>query len=361
MNRDVAPNVLIVLISLAFLAGCEEPGASGATPGQPYTDFFTPLPAAAIFPADNEYSDEKRVLGEFLFWDPILSGRMNVACATCHHPNHAWADGRRFSIGVDGIGLGPRRSGSLETPFHSPSILNVAYTGLPETEPDADFVSGGYFWNLRAGTLEDQATQPIRSEVEMRSSDFLEDEIMPEILLRLSLIPEYDALFRSAFDDPDPINEMNIAKALATYQRTLTTQPTRFDSFLAGDETALTSGEVVGLNKFINGGCTDCHSGPMLSDNEIDATKPVQIDRPAVRTPTMRNVELTAPYMHDGSRTTLGDAIALYEGRDDLGVTLEDDDFGDIEAFLRTLTDEDFSKAVPDYVPSQLPVGGDIN
>ncbi|MDJ0939001.1 MAG: cytochrome c peroxidase [Woeseiaceae bacterium] len=357
MDRQIG---LIVLISLVFLAGCEEPGASGDTPAEPYTSFFTPLPEAAVFPEGNDYSDAKRALGEFLFWDPILSGRMNVSCATCHHPDHAWADGRMFSIGVDGMGLGPGRSGSQETPFHSPSVLNVAYTGLPETQPDPGFVSGGYFWDLRVATLEDQALEPIRSEVEMRSSDFLEEEIMPEILLRLSLIPEYQDLFSSAFEGPDPISEENIAKALATYQRTLTTEPTRFDRFLAGDDTALTAAEITGLNKFINGGCTDCHSGPMLSDNLIDPTKPVQVDRPAVRTPTLRNVELTPPYMHDGSRATLGDAIALYEERDDLGVTLEDDDFGDIERFLRTLTDDAFSRDIPDYVPSQLPVGGDI-
>ncbi len=357
MDRHVAS---IILISLGFLAGCEGPGASGDTPEEPYTSFFTPLPDAAIFPADNEYTAAKRDLGEFLFWDPILSGRMNVSCATCHHPDHGWADGRMFSIGVDGNGLGPQRSGVLETPFHSPSVLNVAFTGLADTQPTPGFVSGGYFWDLRAGTLEDQAIDPIKSEIEMRSADFLEEEILPEIVLRLSLIPEYQQLFNLAFDGPDPISEENIARALATYQRTLITRPTKFDRFLAGDETALTAAEVTGLNKFINGGCTDCHSGPMLADNLIDTTKVVQVDRPAVRTPSLRNVELTPPYMHDGSRETLGDAISLYEDRDDLGVQLADDDFGDIERFLKTLTDNGFPREVPEYVPSNLPVGGDI-
>ena len=357
MERHVA---LVVLISIVCLAGCEEPGASGGTPEEPYTNFFTPLPQAAIFPADNLFSEEKRALGEFLFWDPILSGRMNVACASCHHPDHGWADGRLTSIGVDGIGLGPNRSGVLATPFHSPSILNVAFTGIQETQPPPGFVSGGYFWDLRVGTLEEQAIDPIKSQVEMRSSDFLEEEIMPEIVFRLSLIPEYQDLFSAAFAGPDPISEENIAKALATYQRTLITQPTRFDSFLAGDESALTDAEVTGLNKFINAGCTDCHAGPMLADNLIDTTKPVIRDKPSVRTPTMRNVELTAPYMHDGSRETLRRAIAIYEERNDLDVTLEEEDFGDIERFLKTLTDNDFPRQVPGYVPSQLPVGGDI-
>ena len=351
---------VIVLMSVLGLVGCEEPGASGTTPAEPYTAFFTPLPQAAIFAADNAFSEEKRVLGEFLFWDPILSGRMNVACATCHHPNHGWADGRMFSIGVDGIGLGESRVGALETEFHSPSVLNVAFTGIRATQPEAGFVAGGYFWDLRARTLEEQAIEPIKSEVEMRSSDFLETEIMPELLSRLSQVSEYQDLFSAAFDGPNPITEENIAKAIATYQRTLITEPTRFDSFLAGDDTALTTAEITGLNKFINGGCTDCHAGPMLADNLIDPDKPIQIDKPAVRTPTMRNVELTAPYMHDGSRETLRQAIALYEERNDLDVTLEEDDFGDIERFLRTLTDDDFPRQVPVYVPSQLPVGGDI-
>ncbi len=344
-----------------MLTGCEDgDGASSSTPAEPYTNFFTPIPTAAIFPDDNPFSEEKRVLGEFLFWDPILSGRMNVACATCHHPNHGWADGRAKSVGVDGLGLGPDRFGFLETPFHSPSVLNVAFTGLEQTEPDEGFVAGGYFWDLRAATLEAQAIEPIKSELEMRSTDFLEEEIMPEVISRLSMIEEYQTLFADAFEEADPINEANIAKALATYQRTLITGPTRFDDFLAGNETALNGEEIEGLNKFINGGCTDCHSGPMLSDNAIDATKPIFPEKPDVRTPSLRNVEITAPYMQDGSVTTLADAIEIYEDRDDLDVTLEEDDVGEIEAFLRTLTNENFSRDIPDYVPSHLPIGGNL-
>ena len=272
----------------------------------------------------------------------------------------AGGDGRELSVGVDGIGLGPARSGVEQTDFHSPSVLNVAFTGIDATQPAPDFVAGGYFWDLRVDTLEAQAVEPIKNAVEMRSGDFLEEEIMPELINRLALIPEYQTLFGAAFGDADPITEENIAKALATYQRTLITKPTRFDAFLAGDEAALTNRETTGLNKFINGGCTDCHSGPMLADNLIDETKKVQRNKEAVRTPTMRNVELSGPYMHDGSTRTLRQAIAIYEDRDDLGVTLEEDDFGDIEVFLRTLTDNEFPRDVPTYVPSQLPVGGDI-
>ncbi len=357
MERHFAWAVLCIL---GFLAGCEEGGANGGAPSEPYTNFFTPLPATAVFPAENPYSDAKRDLGEFLFWDPILSGRMNVACASCHHPDHGWADGREFSVGIDGIGLGPGRTGVQVTDFHSPTVLNVAFTGIDATQPAPDFVAGGYFWDLRVQTLEEQAVEPIKNAVEMRSPDFLEDEIFPEIINRLSLIPEYEALFAAAFPEPDPITEDNIARAIATYQRTLITQPTRFDAFLAGDDAALTNAEITGLNKFINGGCADCHSGPMLADNLIDVDKPVQRNMPAVRTPTMRNVELTGPYFQDGSKGSLRSAIAHYEDRDDLDVNLEEDDFGDVERFLRTLTDPDFPRDIPASVPSNLPVGGDI-
>ncbi len=354
--------VVLVTVIFAFTAvGCEDGGgAGGGTPEAPYTSFFTPIPSDPVFPSENEFSEEKRVLGEFLFWDPILSGRMNVACATCHHPDQGWADGRAKSVGVDGEGLGPNRQGDLMTPFHAPSVLNVAFTGLESTEANAEFVSGGYFWDLRAPTLEDQALQPIKNVIEMRSTDFLEDEIFDEVLTRLSLIPEYQELFSAAFDEDEPINERNLAKALATYQRTLITRPTRFDRFLEGEEDALSPGEVTGLNKFINGGCADCHSGPMLSDNMNDQTRIVQRDKIAVRTPSLRNVELTAPYMHDGSVPRLRGAISLYEDRGDLEVTLGEDDFGDIERFLRTLSDPDFPRSIPAYVPSQLPVGGSI-
>lgn len=353
--------VIFFVAAAAFLQGCDDgDGASAAAPEQDYTAFFTPLPEEPIFPASNAFSAEKARLGEFLFWDPILSGRMNVACASCHHPDHAWADGRTLSVGVDGSGLGPARTGEALTDLHSPTILNVAFTGLARTDPQEGFAAGGYFWDLRADSLEDQALEPIRSQVEMRSTDFLEEEILPEVLNRLKLIDEYRLLFEAAFDDVEPINEDNLARALATYQRTLITPRTRFDEFLAGDDTALTAREVTGLNKFINGGCADCHAGPMLSNNLIDLNRVILRDKPAVRTPSLRNVDLTAPYMHDGSHRTLRNAVARYEDRGDLDVTLEDDDFGDIEAFLRTLTTRGFPRDVPVYVPSQLPVGGDI-
>ncbi len=350
-----------IILSALILSACEDgDGASGATPDEPLATFFKPIPDEPVYPEDNDYSDIKAELGELLFWDPILSGSQNVACATCHHPNFAWADERAFSIGSDGVGLGSDRVGFEETGMHSPSIVNVAFTGMG-LEEDTAFVSGGYFWDLRANTLEAQAVQPIKSDVEMRGFDIAEEDIFPIIVERLSAIPEYVEYFSQAFDEEPTITEENIAKAIATFQRTVITQRTRFDDYLDGDETALTPREITGLNKFVNGGCARCHSGPLLSDNTIHEDQPVITSADAVRTPSLRNVALTAPYMHDGSRATLRSAVSLYEDRGDLEVVLDDDDFGDITVFLNTLTDETFYRGVPASVPSGLKVGGDID
>ncbi len=353
---------VLLITSCGGGGGGGDDGASAATPAMPYTEFFVAMPAQAVYPADNPFSDAKETLGELLFWDPILSGDADVACASCHHPDHAWADGRELSIGVGGEGLGPDREGVAETPRHSPSVLNMAFAGIDNRPIDPAFVSGPYFWDLRAETLEDQALEPILSRVEMRGELFSEAEIIPEVLSRLQANADYVLLFEQAFGAGDVVTANNIALALATYQRGLITPRTRFDDFLNGDETALSDREITGLNKFINAGCVDCHSGPMLSDFAIDASRPVIRGLPAVRTPSLRNVALTAPYMHNGSRPTLNSALGLYDDRDDLDLQFDDDDdAGDVAAFLRVLSTPDFARDIPLTVPSNLPVGGDID
>lgn len=347
--------------TLGILTGCGGDGASGATPEEPIDSFFQAMPEEKSYPQNNQYSIEKEQLGEFLFWDPILSGGMNIACASCHHPNHAWADARPLSVGADGVGLGPNRIGFEETEFHSPTIINVGFTGTQESVLDEHFISGPFFWDLRAATLEHQAVEPIKSQVEMRGFAHSEAEIMSVIVQRLEDNSEYLAYFEAVFGEDSPITEDNIAKSLATFQRRIVSSRTRFDDYVLGDEAALTQREITGLNKFINGGCARCHSGSLLSDFTIHSDQPVIRDKPAVRTPSLRNVALTAPYMHDGSRDSLRRAISLYEERGDLEVTLDDDDFGDIEAFLNTLTDNEFYREIPTQVPSGLPVGGDIH
>ncbi len=350
----------VIGLTCVTLLGCENPGGMGSD-AQPrdYSNTFKPL-TSSLYPSNNPYNESKEQLGEFLFWDPILSGDQNTSCASCHHPDFGWADGRAFSIGSDGIGLGPARYGFEVTPIHSPTIMNVAFTGITNDVTTDNFVSGGYFWDLRASTLEEQALGPIKNPVEMLGYNISEQEIMAEIVSRLRAIPEYIELFEQAFTESDAINSENIVKALATFERKITTQNTRFDLFLAGEQTILTEQEIIGLNKFIDGGCSRCHMGPMLSDNLLHIGEAI-IGEDVVRTPSLRNITYTAPYMHDGSRARLLDAIAAYENRGDIEVTIGEDDFADIEAFLRTLNTDNFYKGIPTTVPSGLTVGGDIN
>lgn len=348
------------IVLITSLSGCGGDGLNADPEVRDYSQFFTPLPVNTLYPESNEYNAAKEDLGEKLFWDPILSGNQNVACASCHHPDFAWADGRQLSIGSDGIGMGPNRFGSQVTELHSPTIMNVAFTGLNvpgEEEPDE---SGGYFWDLRAETLEAQAIEPIQNPVEMLGYNISVSEVENEMIMRLQAIPEYVTLFEDAFGEPDAISRNNIGKAIATFERRIFSPNTRFDQFLSGNTAVFNEQEVVGLNKFIDGGCADCHSGPLLSDNELQPDQ-IVINDLAVRTPSLRNIALTAPYMHDGSRTTLRDAIAEYEERGDLNVAIGDGDFGDIEVFLRTLTTTNFYSEIPESVPSGLPVGGDID
>lgn len=370
---QIFKGLLVVSLIGTFigLTGCADDGIPVDNQTRDYSATFAPLPTESVYPLNNPFSVEKEALGEMLFWDPLLSGDQNVACASCHHPDFGWADGRQLSIGSDGIGLGLDRTGSQQTPLHSPTVINVAFTGITINPVTSTFISGGYFWDLRTDTLEEQASGPIHSQIEMVGFNIPEDQIMNEIVLRLQGIPEYVETFDAAFatenssteQDTDSfalINEENITKAIATFQRKIISANTRFDDFLRGNEAALSQAEIVGLNKFIDGGCARCHSGPMLSDNKIHPNDIIIGDR-AVRTPTMRNLAFTPPYMHDGSHTTLRDAISAYEDRDDLQVTLDEGDFGDIETFLRTLDTPNFYKDIPQSVPSGLQVGGDIN
>ena len=355
----------VFLFGFSLLAaGCGGGGGGGGdadTPDQPLSDFFRPIPQTPAYPDDNPYSAEKEALGELLFWDPILSGDQNVACASCHHPAHAWGDGRSRSVGSDGVGLGPARTGAQVTEFNSPTVLNSAFAGLGTADSLDGFVAGPFFWDARAPSLEDQALEPIMQPVEMLGFNHAPADALALGVTRLGNIPEYVALFDDAFDDPDPITAENVARALATFQRKLITPPTRFDRFLEGDTASLSEREIEGLNKFVNVGCARCHNGVMLSDFEIHANQPVLRGLPAVRTAPLRNVTLTGPFMHNGTRATLTDAIEEYDDRNDLQVDMGGGDVGDIRAFLLTLTSASFYSNIPTSVPSGLAVGGDIN
>ena len=324
-------------------------------------------------PADNPGTPARVELGRLLFWDPILSGNRDVACATCHHPNHAYADGRDLSVGVGGVGLGPSRAPGPtphRTTRNAMTVLNAAFNGIGVASPTIAPERAPMFWDNRASSFEEQALRPIRNLDEMRGESFSEAEILPEIVRRLAAIPEYVARFQDAFR-PGPITETGLAQAIASFERTLVARTSSFDRFMAGDDGALSHAAKRGLAAFVNDGCTRCHSGPMLSDFELHrlnvpgAQKDLGDDgTPRMRTPSLRNVTRTAPYMRNGSLKTLDEVFNFYV--DTIDTSLDPDlprrfpqrDPDVFRPFFESLSDGDFDRTVPNAVPSGLPPGG---
>lgn len=311
-------------------------------------------------------------LGRMLFWDPILSGDRDVACATCHHPRHAYADGVDRSIGVGGIGLGPgRKPGPIvrRTPRNSMTILNVAWNGFAATSAVSSPADAPMFWDNRVSSLELQALEPVENREEMRGDAFSEEEIIPEVLSRLSAIPAYVAQFGAAFGSA-AITRETLARAIASFERTLVSRSS-FDAYMAGDDDAISHAAKRGLLAFVGSGCNRCHAGPMFSDFELHrlGVPDVQGEAPdpgdgegRFRTPSLRNVTRTGPFMHNGQMRTLREVLDFYA---EIDTSLDPDlaeivpiGFDDIIAFLDTLSDGNFDASVPANVPSGLPPGG---
>ena len=334
----------LVLLAFGALAGAVAYGegttsdvASTANPQALLSDYQRPtkVPASKA----NPQTPEKVALGQMLFFDPRLSGSGVISCASCHNPALGWSDGLPKGLGHMGGRLGR----------HTPTILNVAY-GEP------------YFWDGRAATLEDQAKGPLTSAKEMN---------MPAdaAISRIQSIPGYVAAFNRAFPGRD-ISLDTFAAAVASYERTVVSADAPFDKWVEGDEQAISAAAKRGFVLF-NGkaNCAVCHSGWRMSDDGFHdiglsgedrgraAVAPgiVQLEH-AFKTPTLRNINQRAPYMHDGSMPTLAAVIDHYdhgfEHRDSLDsqihpLDLTSDEKSDLLAFLETLTSVDVPAVVP--------------
>src|SRR5215831_13772738 len=290
-------------------------------------------PASVPFPADNPFSEAKRLLGEALFHDPRLSIDGSLACASCHQPGKGFADGKPQGRGGPGRAL--KR--------HTPSLWNLAW-------------ASAVFWDGRARNLEEQVAGPIESPDEMAQP-------LASVIARLTADPAMVRAFTQAFPESPQVNGANLAKAIATYERTFVSPETRFDRWIAGDEHALTPREVAGFTLFTGkAGCVKCHSGFAFTDHAFyDIGLPGE-DRGrgavlrlapaehAFKTPSLREIARSAPYMHDGSLATLEDVLRHYVSgvvdrptlSKDLtrGLKLSDAERADLIAFLRTLTSE---------------------
>ena len=326
-------------------------------PPTPYTltvpAKFPALPAA---PPDNPLTVEGVALGRQLFYETALSVDNSVSCASCHRQELAFTDGRARALGVNG-GVSPRGSMSLANLVWEPRLT----------------------WDGAATSLEMQARIPIEKPVEMHQS-------LATGVARLQANAKYPPLFRKAFGS-STLTEANTLKALAQFERTLISGNSRYDQYRAGNRTALNSYELQGLLLFsthpdgpagVRGGnCSDCHGEPLFTDhafrnNGLDATfadlglggvtgQPT--DNGKFRVPSLRNIALTAPYMHDGRLASLEavldhynehvvvnspnvDPLLLNGSNDPRGpghpLSLTTDEKAKIVAFLRTLTDSTF-------------------
>jgi cytochrome c peroxidase len=321
--------------------------------------------------ADNPATPERATLGRLLYFDPVLSGDNTQSCATCHHPDLGFSDGRGLSMGKGGAGLGPARAGGEVIKRGAPTIWNAAY-------------SHRLFWDGRAADLEDQARFPITSEIEMNQNP---DELVKE----LRAIPEYVRLFDQAFGGSGGagVTFDNTVKAIAAFERTLISDNAPFDRYAAGEATALTADERRGLTLFrsLKTRCFECHGFPTFAnpDFKVVGVPDLPGQAPdlgraeagggpayerAFKVPTLRNVAVTAPYMHNGRFQTLEEVVDFYAqgGGSGLGLKLPnlDDKIrpfpltpqekSDLVAFLKSLTDESRAPAIPERVPSGLPV-----
>lgn len=385
------------LALMLLLWGCMEstpPPTSNRREKKPFDNIalLAALPKEVPVPADNPQTPEKIALGKLLFYDPILSGKKDVACATCHHPDFNFSDGQEISLGTNAKGLGTERkfNASNDIPFvkrNSQTVLNTAFNGITINQP-ADAKTAPMFWDLRVSSLEKQSLEPIKALEEMRGHVYPEDKALETVVERLKKIPAYQEQFKKAFQTADAITIENLGKAIASYERTLISNNSRFDQYMRGDKKAISGFELDGLKSFLKSGCAQCHNGPMFSDFKVHTLGVPDNEKLgfsdsgtnqhyAFRTATLRNLGYTYPYMHSGKFGTLERVLEFYEdlaGRKIGNKNVPDHyidpliknlsvDFKDISlivAFLNTLNDPQFDKVIPASVPSGLKVGGEI-
>jgi len=284
-------------------------------------------------PAGNPPTAAEIALGKRLFEDRELSSTGTIACISCHDPKLAFTDGESTGKGVTGRPL----------VRHTPTLWNVAWSPL-------------LFWDGRAPSLEAQVRFPVEHPDEMGST-------LDNAVDRFSRHDSYERAFAQAFPQDPQITPANIARALAAYERTLVSPPTRFDKWVAGEDAALSASELNGLRIFAGKGqCINCHTGFAFTDHNFydiglpseDKGRGAEIDLRAAdyafKVPTLRELAWTAPYMHDGSLGTLDDVVRVYEmgGIDrptrakDLPRTirLSDAERDDLVAFLQSLSSD---------------------
>jgi cytochrome c peroxidase len=287
----------------------------------PKPDHFPPI----AVPASNPMTKQGVQLGRMLFYDPILSADSTMSCSTCHLPQASFTDNKAVSVGIDGVA--GRRS--------SMSLLNIAYA------------TNGLFWDGRSANLEEQALLPVEDVIELHNT-------WPNVIEKLKKHSIYPKMIREAFgiNDRSEIKKEHVAKALAQFERILISSgQSKFDAFQKGDIDIFDEEELDGKLMFFDEGgsvnlpdaqCFHCHGGLTLTGNQyfnngidnvaslddfvdkgrFEVTKK-ETDKGKFRAPTLQNIALTAPYMHDGRFKTLEEAVGQYADNG-FGVSNED-------------------------------------
>jgi cytochrome c peroxidase len=290
---------------------------------------FKQVPAQAPALKNNAANASKVALGKLLFFDPRLSSSWLISCNTCHNLALGGVDLLETSVG-HGWQKGPR---------NSPTVLNAVF-------------NVAQFWDGRAKDLREQAMGPVQAAVEMASTQ-------DRTVRTLKSIPEYVERFAKSFSgEKDPVTFENMARAIEVFEATLVTPNAPFDKFLAGTAAALNANQKRGLEIFMNKGCVSCHNGvnlggqgyfpfgvvekpgseilPRTDKGRFEVTRTAS-DEYVFKSPSLRNIELTAPYFHSGKVWDLQQAVAVM-GSAQLGAKLTDEEVGAITEFLRTLT-----------------------
>lgn len=297
------------------------------------------------WPEDNPYSKDKAELGWLLYFDKRLSGDNSVSCASCHAPEKAFTDGAAVSIGIKG-----QKGGRS-----APTVINRFYSTLQ-------------FWDGRAESLEEQAKGPIANPIEM-TLEKEADKAHEASMTRLRAVPGYVRRFKKVFD-ADKLDIDMVAKAIATFERTVLSGNAPFDRYQAGDKKAMSEAQIRGMDVFYNkAACDSCHIGFNFTDGSFENIgigmdkKDPDLGRYLVtgrdeekgsfKTPTLREIEHTGPYMHDGRFKTLEEVVDHYDKGGIKNPYLDErmkplklskQDKSDLVAFLKALSGEGWQK-----------------
>ncbi|MFN7949363.1 MAG: cytochrome-c peroxidase [Blastocatellia bacterium] len=338
-NRHTARLLIVLFAALLTASGSAEDSLLRKA-----RHLFTPIPLQPPELKDNPLTPSKIELGKLLFFDQRLSSAWTVSCNSCHNLSVNGADALDTSVGHNG------QKGTRNSPTVFNAVFNFAQ-----------------FWDGRARNLREQAKGPIQAAVEMNNTP-------ARVVQTLKSMPAYVALFKASFpNETDPVTFDHVTRAIEAFEATLLTPNSRFDQFLSGSEQALNEQERRGLALFIAKDCASCHKGVNLGGASYHrfgvAQKPVPEIRPPAdkgrfaitgdptdeyvfRAPSLRNVEITAPYFHSGRVADLKQAINVMMTTQ-LGIRLKEREVEDIEAFLKTLTGER-----PKIAPPSLPAAG---